>query len=287
MNDGGWIKLYRSILKWEWWDDRNVRELFIYCLLMANHADTQWHGETISAGTFVTSREALSRGTGLSEQQVRTALGRLRSTGEITSKTTNKFTIITICNYAIYQSDETVEQPSNQPTNNQQITNNQPANNQQITTNKNIRSKEDIIIDSSLRSESMSDLPSDDASAAEEEKIDYSKLIAFWNEKTQGRWGTLRTIENNRRKMVRARIRTHGKETFAEAIKKACESDFLSTAKWFTFDWLVCPNNFDKVISGNYDNHNDKKPQSNGNTENILGTGTVTRPANKGLATDF
>ena len=294
MNDG-WIKLHRSILKWEWWDDCNVRSLFIYCLLMANHTDTQWHGETVSAGTFITSRDALAKGTGLTEQQVRTAIKKLTNTGEITSKATSKYTIITICNYSIYQSDDIEEQPSEQPTNNQRITNEQPTNNQQITTNKNDKNNIIYNLDSSLRSESMSDLPSDASSDVEkkdipeEEKIDYQKLIAFWNEKTQGRWGTLRNIENNRRKMVRARIRTYGKEAFMEAIIKACTSDFLATAQWFSFDWLVCPNNFDKVISGNYDN---KITPNNGNIINntstpINGTGSVTRPQNKGFGTDF
>lgn len=133
----------------------------------------------------------------------------------------------------------------------------------------------------------MSDIPSDASSDEEKEKIDYQKLIAFWNEKTKGRWGTLRTIDNNRRKMVRARIRTHGKEAFIEAILKACASDFLASANWFSFDWLVCPNNFDKVISGNYDNFNDKKTSNNGTRENNLGTGAVTRPTNKGVTADF
>lgn len=141
----------------------------------------------------------------------------------------------------------------------------------------------------------MSDLPSDASSDAleekkiEEEKIDYQKLIAFWNEQTKGRWGTLRNIENNRRKMVRARIRVHGKEVFAEAILKACASDFLSTAQWFSFDWLILPNNFDKVISGNYDNkiipNNGNNITSTNGTTN--GTGAVTRPQNVGFGTDF
>lgn len=138
----------------------------------------------------------------------------------------------------------------------------------------------------------MSDLPSDASSSDpkvedEIEKIDYQKLIAFWNENSKGRWGTLRNIENNRRKMVKARIRTYGKDVFAEAILKACTSDFLARQQWFSFDWLICPNNFDKVISGNYDN---KSIPNNGTvTVNTAtnGTGAVTRPQNTGLSTDF
>lgn len=287
MSSNGWIKLYRSILDWEWWDDTNTRALFIYCLLMANSEERQWRGMTIPAGSFVTSREGLADGTGLSEQQVRTSLGKLKSTGEITSKSTNKNTIITICNYSIYQSNGSVNQPAEQPADNQQSTSNQPANNQQVTTNKNIRIEEVNIISSN---EDTSDLPSDTSSddekeKIEEEKINYQKLVAFWNENTKGQWGLLRNIENKRRTMVRARIRTYGKEAFAEAILKACASDFLARQQWFSFDWLISPNNFDKVISGNYDN---KSIPNNGTVNTATnGTGAVTRPQNTGLSTDF
>ncbi len=278
MNDNGWIKLHRSILTWRWWDDFNVRTLFIYCLLMANHTDKQWRGIVILRGSFATSLPELAKGTGLSVQQVRTAISKLKSTGEITDQSTREYRTITICNYANYQMDDSDAQQTNQQT--EQQTNNS---NQECKNNN-------IIIDSSLRSESTSDLPSDTSSddekeKIEEEKINYQKLVAFWNENTKGQWGLLRNIENKRRTMVRARIRTYGKEAFAEAILKACASDFLSSQQWFSFDWLICPNNFDKVISGNYDN---KSIPNNGTVNTATnGTGAVTRPQNTGLSTDF
>lgn len=289
MNDNGWIKLHRSILSWEWWDDFNVRALFIYCLLKANPTEKQWHGTTIPRGSFVTSLPELAKGTGLSVQQIRTAISKLKSTGEITDQSTREYRIVTICNYSTYQvvvnSEQQTNQQTEQQTNNRQITDNQQTN------NSNEEIENNIIIDSSLRSESTSDLPSDASSDAEEkekieeEKINYQKLVAFWNENTKGQWGLLRNIENKRRTMVRARIRTYGKEAFAEAILKACASDFLASQQWFSFDWLICPNNFDKVISGNYDN---KSIPNNGTVNTATnGTGSVTRPQNTGLSTDF
>ena len=117
-NNNGWVKLHRSLLQWEWWDEPNVARLFIYCLLKANPADRRWKGQIIERGSFITSRSHLAVGTGLSEQQVRSALAHLQSTGEITSKTTNKNTKITICNYDKYQATQPTEQPAEQPTNN-------------------------------------------------------------------------------------------------------------------------------------------------------------------------
>ena len=126
------IKLYRRFLKWEWADTPNMVSLFIHLLLLANYEDKEWHGVTIKRGQLVTGRVALAKIVGISEQQVRTCLARLQDTGEISLKSTNKSTIITICKFDSYQQNDKAEQP----TNNQQITNNQPTNNQQITTPK-------------------------------------------------------------------------------------------------------------------------------------------------------
>jgi len=134
----GWIKLHRSILEWEWWDDANTMRLFVYCLLMANHEEAKWHGTTIERGSFITSTEHLASGVGISIQQARTALNHLITTGEITSKPTSKGRIITICNYDKYQPNEEEEQQANTQADDKQSTSNQQADNKQITTNKNI-----------------------------------------------------------------------------------------------------------------------------------------------------
>lgn len=120
----------------------------------------------------------------------------------------------------------------------------------------NVVSKEETIVSSSFSSneENVSDGKPPDAASSSKEKIDYEKLIEYWNEKTGGRWGRLVSIDNNRRKMVRARIAEHGKASLVEAIDKASVSTFLANQPWFTFDWMIRPNNFDKLITGNYDN---------------------------------
>lgn len=59
----------------------------------------------------------------------------------------------------------------------------------------------------------------------------------------------------NRYKMLNVRIRDYGIEKVIEAIKSISKSDFLmGRAKDFviTFDWFVKPNNFTKVLEGNY-----------------------------------
>lgn len=143
----GWIKLHRKILDWEWFTSPSTLQLFIYLLLRANKEDKKWRGILIKRGQLVTSAATISEETKLSTQQVRTSLNRLKSTNEITSKTTNRFTLVTVCKYESYQLYEEVEQQTKQQalqqTNNKQITNKQ----QQLKNNKNIRNnkKESIL----------------------------------------------------------------------------------------------------------------------------------------------
>ena len=117
-NQQGWIKIHRQFLDWEWYDDANVKILFLHLLLKSNYTDKNWRGVNIKRGQLVTGRFKLSKETGLTQQQVRTSLDKLISTNEITKSSTPNYTLITIVNYDKYQSNE----PTNEPTNNQRVT---------------------------------------------------------------------------------------------------------------------------------------------------------------------
>ena len=100
-----YIKLYRKLLTWEWYDDPNTCRLFLHCLLKANWQPTKWHGMEIGAGQFITSLATLSEETHLSIHQVRVALDHLKVTGEVASKCQGKMRIITVNNWGCYQGD--------------------------------------------------------------------------------------------------------------------------------------------------------------------------------------
>lgn len=131
----GWIKIHRKILEWEWYDDANTFRLFMHLILKANHKDKNYRGQTVKKGSLLTGRELLSQETGLSIQQIRTCLTRLKSTNEITIKTSRQGTIIQIVKYESYQV------VTNEPTTNQPITN------QQVTTNKNVKNEKEVLLD--------------------------------------------------------------------------------------------------------------------------------------------
>jgi len=135
----GYIKLYRSVLNWEWFNDINTFRLFIYCLLKANYSDTKWRGLDIDKGTFITSYNRLSIQTGLSLQQVRTSLNKLIMTGELTHTTHSKYSVIKVNNYDLYQ--ESNKQKGKQ--NNSQVTEKEQRINTIVTTDK--EEKKEII----------------------------------------------------------------------------------------------------------------------------------------------
>lgn len=103
MFQNGFIKLHRKILDWEWSKDLSVFRLFIQLLLSVNYENKEWQGQTVCRGEIITSISHLAADTGLSEKQVRTALQKLSSTGEISIATTNRYSKITVNNYERYQ----------------------------------------------------------------------------------------------------------------------------------------------------------------------------------------
>lgn len=120
-----WIKIYDGLLEWEWHKRPEMVSLFVHLLLMANTKDGRFEGHEVKRGQLVTSVVALSEEIGCSVRTIRTCLSHLEQTGEITKKSTNKFTIITICKYESYQSDR--QASDKQPTNNRQTTDKQPT----------------------------------------------------------------------------------------------------------------------------------------------------------------
>lgn len=94
-------------------------------------------------------------------------------------------------------------------------------------------------------------------------KIDFSAIKEYWNTKHDQSGSTMRRLtlmSDQRKSNVRARIREYGGDVqkVYKAIDKAMASDFMNGKNgkgWVaSFDWMMCPSNFPKVLEGNYDN---------------------------------
>lgn len=165
----GYIKLHRNILNWQWYQDTNTARVFLHLLLKANHKDNKWQGLQVKKGQLVTSRDILAKELDISAQSVRTALAKLasinqqatsraqmpfqaytttntqnilenydkKSTSEITIKSTNRFSLITIVNWDVYQGSSTSKSTS-------KSTNNQPTSNHKQECIKNVKNIKNI-----------------------------------------------------------------------------------------------------------------------------------------------
>jgi hypothetical protein len=228
----GYIKLYRKMLEWGWYDDTNTKVVFLHLLLTANYKDTEWHGIPLKRGDVVTSIHQLATDLKLSDQNVRTALSHLKLTGEITSKPHTKFSIISIKNYNQYQEDNTQA--------NEQLTNNQR------TTNNSVRSKEVV-----RTKESKNVVVSEN----------YDKIFEIFNQICI----SLDSVENPTAMNIRRvseLLQQQPTFDFYNFFNRVERSDFLTgrNGRWnvrgckASFDWLLQPKNISKIQSGQFDN---------------------------------
>ena len=263
-----WIKIFRELLQWEWFEKPEMVQFFIYLLLKANSEDRQWQGITVKRGQFVTSNASMRRDLNLSEQQVRTCIKRLISTGEITYQSTNRYVVITICNYDRYQENKTAANEQNNEPINTLPTNEQRANNEQTTTTKELKNiyKEISIsedIDTKKSRFAASPSASDEAQASEPtEKIPFKEIKDLWNTTCLG-FARLMVISEARKNKIRNRVAEMGGVEKALPIlklifEKAQASSFLkgdNKRGWkASFDWFFeNDKNWVKVYEGNYD----------------------------------
>lgn len=252
----GYVKLYRKLLDWEWYDNQNTKSLFFHCLLKANFRQSKWRGQIIPRGAFITSLGNLSKEMGLSVREIRTALNNLKSTSNLTSKTTNKYTLIKVENWALYQSDEIISDKQNDKQLDNQKTNKRQASDKQTTTDEECKERKNVKNEKKKDIKASNDAMSVDTDApkGKTDKIDYDSICDFWN--THSLLNEITKITEQRKPNVNARIREHGIEAIYKMIDQAGQSPFLrgDNRQGFvaTFDWCFKPKNFVKVLEGNY-----------------------------------
>ena len=97
--------------------------------MKANPKNKNWQGLIIERGQLVTSLDSICHDTRFTKQVVRTCLKRLKSTQEITIKTTHRYSVITILKYNTYQTYSTETTTVNNTDNNTPLTHEQHTTN--------------------------------------------------------------------------------------------------------------------------------------------------------------
>ncbi len=119
-NKGTYVKIYRKIVDWEWYKNPATCRLYEHLIYKANYEEKKFKNIVIKSGQRMTSLDSLAHETGLSRQQIRTALKNLELTHDITQQVTHHYRIITLCNYETYQIEKDKSNtPINTPSNKQ------------------------------------------------------------------------------------------------------------------------------------------------------------------------
>jgi len=134
----GYVKLWRKSLDGGWLQNPELWTFWTWCLLKASHkvivVRVGFQEITLEPGQFVFGRLKASKELKMSERKIRSCIDFLRKAENLTIKTTNKFSIITILNWPTYQADES----KNGQQNGQPATSKRP----QTRMNKNEKKKE-------------------------------------------------------------------------------------------------------------------------------------------------
>ena len=95
----GFVKLPDNLTEWAWYCDNNTLSVYIRLIMAAAWKETNYKNVSLKRGQTVVTLPKLAEQSGLSIQQARTILNRLKSTGKITVENTAKFSIITLLEY--------------------------------------------------------------------------------------------------------------------------------------------------------------------------------------------
>lgn len=207
MLTNGYIKEYRSLLSWGWFKDPFTAHLWEYLRLAANWDETVFKGKPVRRGELVTSYHAMADATGMSVQNVRTAIRHLKQTGEIEMKSFRDFSIVTIVNYDRYQADNSLD--------NSQLTVCQQADNSQLTTieeSKKARKQE------SKKEKDGAGAPTPDPAERFNEPV-RSAVRDWLNYKKERREAYKSTGLKSLLTEIENRVKRHGEQAVAEVIR--------------------------------------------------------------------
>ena len=277
MVNDGWVKLWRELLSKSIWiqSTPECKTILITILLLANHEESEWEykGEKYRCkpGQLYTSIENLAKhsGRGITPQNVRGAISRLCRTGFLTNESTKTGRLITVVNWDKYQGGSTEgNNVTNNVTNkegNKEVTKHQQRGNKEVTTNKNNRNIRIIEPPPTFSKEKGGRVGGH--GVENPAALPAARLASAWNSlKSYGIAGVYKIDSGKRAEALQNLMAEYSPEEFETAIEKVKRSNFL-TGKgkkgWrITFDWFIQPENFAKVIEGNYDMDKDYDPYS-------------------------
>ena len=90
------------------------------------------------------------------------------------------------------------------------------------------------------------------------DSVPYKEIVDSFNEICKS-LPKVTELSDGRKAAIRLRYKEYGKEKIIDVFRRAEQSDWLSgrsqNRRWCSFDWIMRPSNFIKIIEGTYDNY--------------------------------
>ena len=241
MDQNGWIKIHRKLFSNPVvCKDGSHLALWIYILGHAAYEehDIWFEGKriTLKPGQLVTGRKKLSHFLDISESKVDRILKCFENEQQIEQQMNSHGRLISVINWASYQESE---QPNEQP-----VSSHRAASEQPVNTTKERKEREE---------------------GKEEEASASDPITEAWNTLPEPVPKVSRIVKGSTRDTkLRKRIADYGQDKVLQAIDNIRDSNFLcgGGSKGFvvTFDWFIGPENFQKVLEGNYNDKQTRDP---------------------------
>ena len=293
----GWIKIHRSIIDTADFYDEPLCKMACWTdLIMMAEIEPQIRKSKcgdlfINRGEVAISIGKLAERWNHSIRHCRTIIGWLIKTERIQVRTDKQLTIIKIINYDKYQCTTTTDKVSDKVTD--KVTDKVSDKvDFDVTTNDSTNYNENKL-DTDKVSDKVSDKVTDKVSdniiknnkeyiknnikktstnvdikeSRNQNEIDFEKLCELWNQQMIDNNCTIPQIQritDRRKQAVLSRLREFSKDEILKVIENCARSDFLNGRNnrnfIASFDWAFLPNNFIKILEGNYNNKFENNP---------------------------
>lgn len=244
MSTGGWIKIYRNIVDNQLYfaEPFTRMQAWIDLLILANYEDgfiyLRGCKVAVNRGQICKSQDSLAERWRWSRGKVVRFLDELQKDGYIVQQKNRLTTLISVSNFDFYQ--QAVQQIDQQI--DQQIV--QPY----IKKNK----KNNIISPYNPPEGDLGEF----GKSKKEEDINYQGVADYFNKTFEGKLSKVEVLSDGRKKDIKARISSYGKESIAKVFQNILQSSFLlgdNDRNWkANFDWIFKASNFVKIMEGNY-----------------------------------
>lgn len=144
LDNNGWVKIHRKILRSPIFDNANLLKVWVWCLCKATHEPRKHlvgnQLVELDAGQFVFGRKAAALDLKMKERTIYDYMKVLEKLEMLNIKSTNKFSVVTVMKWDFYQGRDDVDQQQEQ----QQTNINPTSSQQQSNTNKNVKNVKNV-----------------------------------------------------------------------------------------------------------------------------------------------